>query len=124
MISEDLALGRLLRFQNTNVTTLLAGASTFGANMQRIGVNIANVGPALAGAVTVTISISGTKTFQLSSGITFVHYDCMQFGDMPTKSISIVGTSDGTIVSVVEWFAPEEYIAACLCAFNLRMGIK
>lgn len=127
MCFNDWRIGRLIR---TNLIFYSAGSPvTFiiPQNSQRVGLTIYVQDSDVSERVTGTLN-EPTSTLAialLDSIVGRYDWNIAMHGDFPTRSYQLVCEVGNTgNVSVVEYIAPEEYLAAALEQFRTEYGMK
>ena len=114
MCIGDWRLGRLIRSKITTANLTTGMSISIPADHNRVGV-IAGIGNQQSLLSTYArLSVDGTVIFFLGNGIPAATFTLATHGELPTRAFSIVSIGATTIASFVEFFMPEEYLAAGL----------
>jgi hypothetical protein len=111
MCMGDWRLGRLIRHQITAWDTAAGTGLIIMPSLQRVGLSISLSTFATAVTNSVTISIDGIVSGQMSQAVPFRHIDMLHFGDLPTRKFSVAGLSGNAAGVWIEYFAPEPALA-------------
>lgn len=121
MCFNDWRVGRLIRSVFRPSVNGNGSSIVMAPNKQRVGltISIVDLVGALNVVATVVESVSGFMVLFLDDATPVTHITLATHGDLPTKglTVSILG---GTIpeLSIIEYIAPEEYLAAGLEEFE------
>lgn len=126
MCFQDWRIGRLIRSVAHDIVSGPAGEMLLPASQQRVGLTVTAVDSDIAAGWLVQAYDSNLKlAFLLGLNSGLFHCTLATHGDLPTRSITIeILGNTTTAVSVIEYFAPEEYLAAALESFRTQYGMK
>ena len=118
MESEAYTLGRLMRYESRQLALVAATPQTVPGNSNRVALNIALVNLAIPITAFTFITIDGTILFNLTAYVPFIHINMRDYGNLPTRAFTLQCNNAAQSVGIVEYFLPEEYLAACRCKFD------
>lgn len=122
MCINDWRLGRLIRSQAREYSLGVGGTLAIQADQNRVGISFMMAMGATASSV--TISVGGVSLVSLAQFEQLeAHFTLATHGDLPTRDFIVARRSGTALGSVVEYFAPADYLAAGLREFETLYGI-
>lgn len=118
MCVSDWRLGRLITFQQTLWDDGSSKGQTYLPNMQRVGILFGSVDGDLTLPAYSKIQIDGVDHTEVGTGHPDVFYTLEKHGLLVTRKFTISPIATGSKGSVIEFFLPEAYIAACIKSFD------
>lgn len=123
MCISDWRLGRQIRCE---VTVFASGALTskvFQPNMQRAAISCSQTNVVSTSGAGMSLTFLNGAVFASGLSSPIIMVSLMTHGDMPTRGFTaaILGTLNGA--TVVEYFLPEEVLAAGLAEFRRMLKL-
>lgn len=123
MCIGDWRLGRLIRSEAKTFTPGIGGIVTLGRNMQRVGLLVSSQSVLNITTQNIQIAVDGIIVGLLTLGEHQRLYTFLEHGDLSTRSWTITTPVAANVVSTVEFFLPEKYIAAALEEFERSLRL-
>lgn len=95
---------------------------TLTANRQRVGVTVSTLLYTENPLERVTIAAGGAVVISLIASNNRIHMPITEYGDLPMRELTITAGAGGALIGVIEYFMPEEYLAAAQDRFNSEYG--
>jgi len=124
MCVSDWRLGRLIRSQNTQVNTAAGTNTLFLPNRNRVGITLSLTVGGVSAANSMIVTFDNGAAFLITHGNPNVHITLCTHGDFVNRGFVVSGGAVLTTLTVVEYFLPEEVLAAGLNEFRRSLGLS
>lgn len=123
MCIGDWRLGRLIRTNAYSQTPGIGGTYTVRANPQRVGLTIQSFQTTTILVQSPSIAVDNVTVVFLPPTNTIFHCTFLAYGDLPTRKFDITTPGAATVLGIIEYTLPEEFIAAALEEFKRSLRL-
>lgn len=123
MCIGDWRLGRLIRTNAYTQTPGIGGTYTVRANPQRVGLTIQSFQTNTVIGQSLSIAVDNVTVLFLPPTSTIFHCTFLSHGDLPTRKFDITTPGTATVIGIIEYTLPEEFIAAALDEFKRSLRL-
>lgn len=118
MCIQDWRLGRLIRSEARAVVLGLGATEDFPANKQRVGVTVGIPFANNSSIVFGQLSVDGILLVHFRNSNNLFEMTLATHGDLPMRPFTLTGNGTAVTFGLVQYFLPEEFLAAGLEEFN------
>lgn len=112
MCVGDWRLGRQIRVKVTAVSQTTGTQADFPQDRQRVGITIGMTVAQTSALVSARVAVDDIPLCVLTHESPLRHFTLAEHGELPTRKISFQSFAGTMIGAVIEYFLPEEVIAA------------
>ena len=124
MCVSDWRLGRLVRSQNTQASTAAGTGLVYLPNRNRIGITLSLTIGGVSAANSMIVTFDNGAIFLITHGNPNIHMTLCTHGDFVNRGFVVSAGAVLTTLTVVEYFLPEEVLAAGLNEFRRSLGLS
>jgi len=124
MCIGDWRLGRLVRSVGRTVIPSDGDTDRFGPSRQRVGLTFEVHLPTPVVNSACLITFTNGQRLLVGAGTNSLHVTIATHGDLPTYGFTVDLLTTGVTCTVIEYFAPEEYLQAGLDEFRRMIAMR
>lgn len=117
MCISDWRIARLVSVQSTAFDTAAATGLSYGANKQRVAIGFYVTSTITVAGNTPIIALDGSNLFKMNIAQQFIEFNFLEHGSLPQRAWSVVAGGAASTGRVIEYFLPEDVLAAAIQQF-------